>query len=357
MDGIGVYTAALEKALRQLGIDVRRVGARAGPNLRPAAGADVRFGLPLAATIAFSALSGLPTPFAGRVARAVDLYHSTDYRVPRLAAIPVVATLYDAIPLAHPEWANARLRQVKNWLLRAAARNADRVIAISHAAAHEVRCHYKVSDDRIRVVHLGVDEGWFDPTGACDEVIVRDLGLQPGYVLFVGTLQPRKDVATLLGAYDALPRDVRDSRQLVIVGKYGWGAEPLRLELEARRPQGRVVWLRYLPLDRLRAVYRAAGAFAFPSLAEGFGLPVLEALASGVPVAASDIPAVREVAQTSAAYCRPGDRESLAEAILAALSAPRGAVADGVRREAARGFDWATCARGTLAVYRELLPA
>jgi alpha-1,3-rhamnosyl/mannosyltransferase len=97
-------------------------------------------------------------PFAARVERAVDIYHATDYLIPRLKATPVVATLHDAIPLARPDWANQRLRRTKNWLLRRSAGSADLVIAISHAAVEELVEHYQLSETRIRVVPLGVDE-------------------------------------------------------------------------------------------------------------------------------------------------------------------------------------------------------
>jgi alpha-1,3-rhamnosyl/mannosyltransferase len=266
-----------------------------------------------------------------------------------------VTTLYDAIPLMRPEWANPRLRRTKNWLLRAAAANADRVIAISGAAVAELVEHYRVDRARVRVVHLGVAKDWFEaPSPEVREHALR-LGLQPGYFLFVGTLQPRKNVSALLQAYDRLPADVRAERQLVIVGKYGWGAESLRVDLEARRTSNRVRWLEYLDRDLLRAVYRDAGVFVFPSLAEGFGLPVLEALASGVPVVASDLPVVREVADEFALLAPTGDVDALADAMAKAVHISRAPEADAQRQAWARRFDWRTCAERTIDVYREVV--
>jgi glycosyltransferase involved in cell wall biosynthesis len=230
------------------------------------------------------------------------------------------------------------------------------VIAISQAAAEEIELHYRVPRDRIRVVHLGVAEEWFQeaPAAAARAESALLPELQPGYFLFVGTLQPRKNVATLLQAYDRLDPRIRAERQLVIAGRYGWGAEPLRRELERRRADKRVLWLDYVDQDALRRLYREAAAFIFPSLAEGFGLPVLEALASGVPVVASDLPAVREAANDHAIFTSPHDPDALADAMRCALSVDRSAPADAGRRAWARRFDWRTCAQRTCAVYREV---
>jgi alpha-1,3-rhamnosyl/mannosyltransferase len=352
LDGIGVYTQALLDSLRSSGVEVRRVGAPAvfGGRLRSPT-ADIRLPLPAVPSIAWSALTGAASPLWHNVERAIDVYHATDNRVPRLRRVPVVATIYDAIPLMRPEWASPRLRGLKNWLLHANARNADCIIAISEAAVDEIVAHYDVPRERIRVVQLGVSDDWFgEPTGfdlAAD--------VQPGYFLFVGTLQPRKNVQTLLRAYDRLDAHIRADHQLVIAGGYGWGVEDLRRELERRRGDKRVLWLEYVDHRVLRRLYREAAAFVFPSLAEGFGLPVLEAFASGLPVVASDIPAVREIAGKCAILASPEDAEALAAAMTQALAVERSASADGKRRSWARRFDWKTCAARTLAVYRQLV--
>lgn len=353
LDGIGVYTLALEAALRASGVQVRRIGARSGARMRRPRRADQSLAVPLAPAIAWSAVTGMHMPFTGNVERTIDVYHATDYRVPRLARTPVIATLYDAIPLAHPEWGNPRLRRLKNWLLRTAASNADRVIAISNAAAAEVAAHYGIDRERMRVVYPGVDSAWFAPGGPEDGARLDSLGLERGYLLFVGTLQPRKNVGMLLRAYDALPEHVRASRRLVIVGKYGWAAESLRSELAHRAGDRRVVWLEHVPTDVLQALYRAAHVFVFPSLAEGFGLPVVEALASGLPVVTLDLPVMREVGGAHVVTAARSDAEAVADAIERALAVPRTPEADASRRGWARRFDWQTCARKTIEVYRE----
>lgn len=357
LDGIGVYTDALQRALRSVGVETRRIGAPffSGRGLKMPQNADTRLRMPLVPSMAWSALTGRAAPLWHEAERAIDIYHATDYRVPKLRRTPVVATLYDAIPLMRPDWGNPRLRALKNWLLRAGAANADRVIAISSAAVEDVVRCYRVQRDRVRVVHLGVGDEWFDePPARAREAVRRFDGLRSGFLLFVGTLQPRKNLALLIQAYDRLESAIKAEHQLVIVGKYGWGVEDLRRVLEARRADKQILWLEYVERDVLRALYRDAAAFVFPSLAEGFGLPMLEAFASGLPVVASDIPSLREVAGGCAILTSPVDVDAVADAMTQALGAARSECAARARRERARSFDWRNCAAQTLDVYREL---
>jgi len=356
LDGIGVYTLSLERALNTLGVATRHIGAgsflRNGPS--PQRHSDARFPFPIELSLAVSAAAGFATPLARRVEDSIDVYHATDYLVPKLRRTPVVATLYDAIPLARPEWAAPRLRRVKNWLLRSAAANATIVIAISNSAVGEIERHYRIPRARIRVVFPGIDESWFEAPSAHQSELHR-LGIEPGYFLFVGTLQPRKNVQALLAAYDRLPSSTRAEHQLVLVGKYGWGAEALRSDLIARRHARRCLWLEYVDAQTLRHLYAGAKAFVFPSLAEGFGLPVLEAMAAGLPVISNDLPVLHEVASSLATFVDATDVDALANALQAAAEARDDGAAAARRRARAREFNWLDTARRTLDVYREVL--
>ena len=357
LDGIGTYTEALLTHLDRSSLKAKRVDAPhlSAHGLTLPRHADIRLAMPLSVTISLGAISRSTTPGCGRLERAVDLYHSTDYMVPRLRRTPVVATVYDAIPIAHPQWANQRLRSFKNWLLKQSVSNADRVIAISEAARDEVISNYGIRAERTRVVPLGIDDAWFDPVD--ERVMTNTLTrrkLERGYFLFVGTLQPRKNVEALLDAYEALPQEIRRERQLVIVGKYGWNAETLRQRLENARPLNRCMWLEYVPRDELHQLYAGAGAFVFPSLAEGFGLPILEALSKGLPIIASDLPVLRELGAHHATYVDATRREHVTAA-MAAIAALGSSEADRAKRRAhARPYTWGACAERTLNVYREL---
>jgi len=354
-DGIGVYTRELADALAKAGVHVLRIGAPmvVGARLARPREASLSFALPLSCMAAASALK-VPVPTARAVAGRIDVYHATDYLVPKLYRTPVVATIHDAIPLVNPAWANPSMRWLKNWLLRQSAQSADVVIAISQAAAEELVQHYHIPRERIRIIPLGVHERWFKrPDDAVLKATLARHRLEPGYVLHVGTLQPRKNLQTLVSAYESLPRSVRDARQLVLVGKYGWGAADLRRHLEYSKAQHRIVWLDYVPPDDLRALYYGAGMFAYPSLAEGFGLPLLEALACGLPVIASELPALRETAASHAHFVAPDRVEAVADAIIRVHESREHPSAVELRRQHARRYDWPTCAGKTLAVYEE----
>jgi len=358
LDGIGIYTLALERELKALGHGVRRVGAPKMIRSRlvaPTSTAE-RFLLPQPLSVAMSHLPGGRGSVSRSVERVIDIYHATDYMAPRMAQVPVVATLFDAITLRRPEWANRRLRGMKNMLMLAAARAADRVIAISNAGAEEVVEHFGVRPEKVRVVPLGVDAGRFlaGRSETTRSTIAR-LGLREGYFLFVGTLQPRKNLEGLLAAYATLPEHVRRDRQLVIAGRLGWDADPLRDELLRQRAENRCVWLDYAAASDLPALYAHARALVLPSLAEGFGLPVIEALAAGIPVIASDLPALRETGGAFATYVRAGDTAALAEAMRAVHDLVESPDSVAPRREHARGFSWRTCANRTVEVYRELV--
>ena len=357
-DGIGVYTQALEHALIGRGTIVRRVGAptRAGVRFVRPKDAALSFPLPLKYMAAACAALRIAVPLPAAIEREIDVYHATDYIVPRLARKPVVATLYDAIPLVRPEWANQRWRSLKNRLLRQWAQSADRVIAISHAAGQDLVEHYGIAPARMRVVPLGVSERWFDkPSDARIREALDRFRLQPGFILHVGTLQPRKNVDALVTAYELLPRAIRDERQLVLVGKYGWGVPKLRARLAGLRQAGRVAWLDYVDRDDLHALYHAAGMFVFPSLSEGFGLPILEAFASGLPVIASGLPALREVAGPDVVWLEPSTAEAIADGITAMHRSGMDPARIAANRERAARFDWDACATRTLEVYRELV--
>lgn len=357
LDGIGVYTQALEAALRARGVNVRRVGApvRVDGRFVAARNAQLSFPLPLPYLCGFASATRRPLPLAAGVERAIDIYHATDYLVPALARTPVVATLYDAIPLMNPRWANPRLRSLKNWLLKRCAQAADAVIAISNAAVRDLVEHYEIPPSRIRVIPLGVDARWFErPNADSVDVTLRAQGLTRGYFLHVGTLQPRKNLDALVSAYERLPAPVREARQLVLVGKYGWGVAGLRDELLSKRSGGRIIWLDYVTRDVLQSLYYGAGAFVFPSLAEGFGLPVIEALAAGLPVIATELPALVEIAEGYATFV-PIDIDALSKA-LADLHDRSDKVDDvNARRQHAATFSWDRCARATEALYRELI--
>lgn len=267
-----------------------------------------------------------------------------------------VVTVHDLgfhfFPRAHPPLARLYLELSTRW----AARRATRLIAISHCTARDLERVYGVPRERIRVVYEGVDSRFRPVLDAAQlTALERRYGLTPGgYFLAVGTLQPRKNLIGLLQAYRRYREAASAPLPLALAGRAGWGLGPIEAEI-ARLGLG--PWLRrlgYVPDEDLPVLYSAALAYLQPSLYEGFGLTVLEALACGTPAIVSNSSALPEVAGAAALLIDPRRPEEIAAAMLRLHEEPglRAALAAAGPAQAAR-FSWERCARETLAVLRE----
>lgn len=287
----------------------------------------------------------------------VDIYHSPLFTVPIVKVCAYVMTLHDVIPLTHPELVPEAFRALFSRSVEPSLRASDVVITTSEAAKADIATHLDVAPERVRVVRQCVS-GEFRPRPREEiEPVIARYGLKPGgYVLYAGAVDPRKNVEGLLAAY-ALGQVFKDfGLALAVSGRTADGEYTLGTATAKAGVTEGIVDLGYVPNTDLPCVMAGARAFVFPSFAEGFGRPVLEAMASGLPVVASDIPPHREVAGDAAEYADPSDAGDLAATIRHVLSegeAERAARCEmGLAR--AREFTPQRFAEGVLAVYREL---
>jgi glycosyltransferase involved in cell wall biosynthesis len=284
------------------------------------------------------------------LAGPVDVFHATNFAAPPAREAAVVATVHDLTYLRYPEMVTAASARYAALVPKALARGAT-LCAPTAAVAAELTDTYRLAPERVLVTPLGVDPRWAAATTP-DPAWLADRGLPERYLLFVGSQEPRKNLATLLAAYRTLLAGQHDQvPPLVLVGPAGWG-EALDL---AGLPARAVRTPGYLPEDELARVMAGAAALAFPSWYEGFGLPALEALACGIPVVAADLPTLREVLGDQAELAPPGDADALAASLAKVLEDPGGEPARTARRARAAAFTWDACAEATLAAYRRAL--
>lgn len=274
----------------------------------------------------------------------VSVFHGTNFVLPPLARAGGLVTVHDLAYLRYRETVSGDAAEYARLVPGALARGAH-VLAVSRAMAEEIMVEYRLPEDRVTVAHHGVDPAWSRarPAPAADRA---RLGIPERYLLFAGNLEPRKNLGTLLRAHGAARREDRSVPQLVLVGPSGWGD---RWQGGAPDPRD-VVLGGYLPAGDLRSVVAGATAVCMPSHYEGFGLPVLEALAAGRPVLASDIAAHREIAGGQAVLL-PSDVDAWAAALVAVAQRPDTATEQEARRAHAVRFTWSSSAQGHLAAY------
>ncbi|MFN3476623.1 MAG: glycosyltransferase family 4 protein [Candidatus Methylomirabilales bacterium] len=295
---------------------------------------------------------------AGVFLERIDVFHGLDQ-----SGIPLflkkgkyVVTLHDVITLTLPRAFPLKRRLVLTAALSRIRRQADRVIVPSEAAGEDVVRYLKVDRGKIIVIPWGCEQR-FQASGDRKrlEKVRRRYGLPDRYALFLGTLEPRKNVTTLVKAFSLLTTKLDQNLKLVITGDRGWGYEGLFKTIEALGLHDHVLFTGFVNDEDLPDLYRGALLFVYPSLYEGFGLPILEAMASGVPVIASNTSSMPEVAEDAAILVDPHDPEALASAMAMVLTNEE--LREELRQKGiarARRFSWEAVARKTLEVYQAL---
>ncbi len=272
-----------------------------------------------------------------------DVYHAIDFRLPGRSPCPMVVTVHDLIPWS---WGGSRMRgeRLRFWIGKRLLPRADLLLAVSKTTAQDVVRLGRVDPERVRVV-LEAAGPEYAPKPMARQTVKERWGLEPGYLLFVGALDVRKDPSALLSAWE-VARLERPDLKLVIAGDPGPQAPK---SMPGARMLGRVTE------SELADLYSAAGCFVFPSRYEGFGLPCLEAMACGCPVAAYRNSSVQEVVDGAGQLVEDGDSRALGRAAASMAASP-----DRWRRvglERAKSFSWRTAARDTIAAYESVWQA
>jgi glycosyltransferase involved in cell wall biosynthesis len=266
-------------------------------------------------------------PPAERFLGDFDVLHFSDWMYPPQRAGIRSTMVHDLVPLHHPDWVHRRTRRMHGAKYRHAAKSCDVVIVNSRYTGDDVAETLGVPRERIHVAYPGVDEG-FEPEG-------ERLDLGRPYALTVATLEPRKNLETLLRA--------RTDLALAVAGAAGWGEQP---QVDAPG----VIRLGYTSHGELPLLYRGASVFVYPSLFEGFGMPVVEAMACGVPTVVSSHPSLDEASGDAAVRVDPRDPDAIAEGIERALAQRDEIVQRGL--EHAKKFTWLANGQAHLAAWR-----
>ncbi len=281
-------------------------------------------------------------PLLDWLTRGADVFHSSVLvrRPPK--RVRLTATVHDLTGILMPHLhSHANLAAEESFMRL--VRRADGLIAVSECTRQDTVSKLGIAPEKICTIYPGVADNFFDPPAArVDEVRVR-YGLSRPFVLFVGTIEPRKNIDLLLDAFESLTPSLRDHYELVLAGPLGWAAEATVARLGFAR------YLGYVPEPDLAPLTAAADVFAYPSLYEGFGFPVAQAMAAGVAVITSNLSSLPEVAGNAALLVDPRSQSELRAALVRLLGSADLRRALGMAgRERAREFRWETCAAKSL---------
>lgn len=286
-----------------------------------------------------------------------DVAHFTNSIAPLVKHAPTVVTIHDMTLDLFPHLHPLRKQVLTRPLVALAAHTADAIITVSHSARRDILRLTGVPASRVHVIYEAASPA-FHPIedGALLESVRCRYGLADRVILYVGTIEPRKNLPRLIEAYARLRRSGDLPHQLVCVGPYGWGYQEVRQRIEALNLEEAVHLTGYVPFADLAPLYNLSEIFVFPSLYEGFGLPVIEAMACGTPVIAGHNSSLSEIADGTVEVVDPLQTEAIAEALLCLSHNPdrrRELGQQGLLR--AQEFSWSRAARETLDVYREVV--
>ena len=286
----------------------------------------------------------------------IDLLFCPNFVSPLKKVCKTIVVIHDLAAILYPGLHDKIYSFYLRNMLSVTCRKIDRIITVSEASKRDVIRLFKVPENRIKVISLAVED-IFKPVDDPDMIkrIARKYGLVKNFILYVGTLERRKNVTGLIKAYGKLRKNKLISRQLAVVGKKGWQYPDIAKAIRDSGFERDILLAGYVPDEDLVYIYNAADLFVYPSLYEGFGFPPLEAMACGTPVITSHVTALPEVVGDAAILVDPEDIDGLAEAmhdVLSQNSLRLKLIEKGLER--VKHFSWENVAKKTLSVYNRV---
>jgi glycosyltransferase involved in cell wall biosynthesis len=284
------------------------------------------------------------------------IFHGTNFTHHPISNGKTVVTIHDLAYMKFPESTSAKIYQHHSRWVPYSAQKADRIIADSYQTKNDIIELLQVEPDKIDVIHIAADKKFKPLAEEIYQPITAKYNLPEDYILFVGTVEPRKNLLGLIQAYELLKRNHNTKEKLVIVGAKGWKFSPIFEWIKQHHLESDVIFTGFVDDEDLVALYNAAKLFVMPSMYEGFGIPILEAMQCGIPVIASDVSSIPEVVGQNGLLVDPHNREAWAQAMFtlitneseykryAQLSLERG-----------ESFNWRKVAEQTIHVYYKVM--
>jgi len=304
---------------------------------------------------AYSEILGMAT-FARE---KMDVLHTTSplFRVPTTYRGKIVTTFYDFAPYRVPELfprlSNAKMKTLYSF----AAKKSDRIITVSESTKKDAREFLGYPAEKITMIHNGIDKRFFEEGNYSRDDLKKGYGILGKYILFLGTLEPRKNLSRVLDAFARFKRDYKNAfdYQLVVAGKRGWLMEEYFQQAKDLGIEDEVVFTGYVGGDELKPLYVNAEFFVMPSLWEGFGQTIVEAMACGAPCLVSKVSSIPEIAGDAAYFVDPHDTDGIAKGMVElASNEDLREKLSAAGKEQAKKFSWSKCARETLEVYKNV---
>lgn len=288
----------------------------------------------------------------------LDLFHSPAYTIPLGYSKPSVVTVHDLAIYDHPEWFPDGQKFSRQVAVPKSIQRAAKVIAVSESTQKQVVKRFGRSKEDVPVIHEGFAKGASVKKSRRADIKI-DKGVGTEYFLFVGTVEPRKNVVRLVKAFDKFMEEHHTQypkMQLVIAGKQGWKSKESITAIARAKWSGRIRVLGYVTHEEKVALMQDATAFVFPSLWEGFGLPVIESLQLGTPVITSKVSALPEVAGPGAEYVNPRSITDIYRGMITVMRSQKRAESLAEKgKEHVKQFTWRKAAKETVAIYKEVL--